>query len=122
MTKQKPGSTSNSRVRNEGSAAGHSLRAARALEVSRVHACSLAHSDARDWGKCRRLRSRECSSTASTGCERPTEPLSISPKPLDARQITHHVVSCLSRLSAAQHHLERDRRVLWILSGEIELG
>src|SRR5206468_4432455 len=66
-----------------GPAAGHSLRSSRPLEVSRVHACSLAHSDAWDRGERRRLRSSECRSTASIGCERPAEPLPASPQALD---------------------------------------
>ena len=64
-------------------AAGYSLCAARALEVARVYARSFSHSDARDWGERRRLRSSQCGPAAPAGCERPAESLSASHRFVD---------------------------------------
>ena len=54
---------------------------------------ALAHSDAGDWGKRRRLRSAECGPAAAAGCERPAEPVSAPPQAVDERKATDDVVS-----------------------------
>ncbi len=68
------------------------------LETSRYAArmrSSHPHSDTGDWGRRRRLRSRECGPAAPAVCERPTEPLSDSPPAVDELQTTDDVVSCV---------------------------
>jgi hypothetical protein len=59
------------------------VRLSGASEVSRVYARSRTHSDARRWGKRRRLQSSECGPAAPAGCERLAESLPVSLQAVD---------------------------------------
>src|SRR5437868_12190978 len=76
-------------------AARYSLCAARALEVSRVHARGFSHSDAGDWGKRRRLRSSECGPAAPAESERPAESQPTSARLVDELEATNNFLPCV---------------------------
>src|ERR1044072_2499890 len=103
-------------------AGGYSVCVSRAVEVSRFHARSYAHSYAGHWGKRRRLWNSECGAAAPPRCERSAQPLPDSPQAMDEWQGAYYILSCIRRLSAAKHHVQRLGRLLRIFGGDTALG